>query len=301
VDPIPLTAWARPRSLLHVAERHDAGQLVAAAQTERVLRLVRETLGHAALGAYEPDRRCWAAQPTSDIDILVVTGRLVTLPEKRRLVAGLLAISAPFPPPGPERCVEITVVAQAQVRPWRYPPSFDLQYGEWLRSRFERGDRRLLQPAVNVDLTTLLTIVLLGDRPLFGPPPGALLDPALLEDCVRAMVSDIDLLMDELEHDTRNILLTLARIWQTVVTGVIARKDQAAAWALERLPPDHRHVMERARAMYLGRQPDDWTGLAAEARATAGYLSSRIRREMAGRRSGRGGHRCRLAGTSAAS
>jgi streptomycin 3"-adenylyltransferase len=180
----------------------------------------------------------------------------------------------------------VTVVAQAQARPWRYPPSFDLQYGEWLRERFEREDTLLLRPAVNVDLTTLLTIVLLGDQPLFGPPPGELLDPVLLEDCVRAMVSDIDLFMDEFENDTRNILLRLARIWQTVVTGIIDRMDRAAEWAQQRLPPAHQQLMERARAMYLGWQPDEWTGMASEARASADYMISQIQREAAGRRRG---------------
>lgn len=270
-----------------MAERYDAGQLVAAAQTDRVLRLMRETLGHDALGAYQHGSAVLGGvQPTSDIDILVITGRLATLVEKRQLVQGLMAISAPFPPPGLERCVEVTVVAQAQVRPWRYPPSFDLQYGEWLRERFERENTLLLRPAVNVDLTTLLTIVLLGDQPLFGPPPGELLDPVLLEDCVRAMVSDIDLFMDEFENDTRNILLRLARIWQTVVTGIIDRKDRAAEWAQQRLPPAHQQLMERARAMYLGWQPDEWTGMASEARASADYMISQIQREAAGRRRG---------------
>jgi Domain of unknown function (DUF4111) len=66
----------------------------------------------------------------------------------------------------------------------------------------------------------LLTIVLLGDQPLSGPPPRALLDPVLMEDCIQAMVDDIDVSMDEFEGDTRNILLRLARIWQTVVTGI---------------------------------------------------------------------------------
>jgi predicted nucleotidyltransferase len=104
---------------LRVAERYDAGQLVAAAQTDRVLRLMRETLGHDALGAYQHGSAVLGGvQPTSDIDILVITGRLATLVEKRQLVQGLMAISAPFPPPGLERCVEVTVVAQAQVRPW---------------------------------------------------------------------------------------------------------------------------------------------------------------------------------------
>ncbi len=150
------------------------------------------------------------------------------------------------------------------MRPWRYPPSFDLQYGEWLGKRFERGDSSPLQAAVNADLTTLLTIVLLGDQPLFGPPPRALLDPLLMEDCVTAMVSDIDGFMDEVEEDTRKLLLTLARSWQMVVTGLIERKDRAAAWAQERLPSEYRQLMERARAMDLGWQPDAWADLASD-------------------------------------
>jgi streptomycin 3"-adenylyltransferase len=272
---------------LHVVEQTTAWETAAAAQTEQVLRLVREIFGPDALGAYRHGSAVLGGvQSTSDVDILVVTGRLATLEEKRRLVDGLMAISAPFPPPGPERCVEVTVVAQPRVRPWRYPPSFDLQYGEWLRERFERGDRELLQTTVDPDLTTLLTIVLLGDQPLFGPPPGAVLDPVPPEDCIKAIVGNLDRLMDEFQGDPRNILLTLARIWQTVATGVIDRKDRAAEWARRRLPSAHRQVMDRARAMYLGQEPDDWPKLASEARATADHLVSRIRREAARRRPG---------------
>jgi predicted nucleotidyltransferase len=262
-----------------------AWRTTAAAQTGQVLRLVREIFGPDALGAYQHGSAVLGGtQATSDVDILVVTGRPATPAEKRRLVDGLLAISSRFPPPGPERCVEVTVVAQPQVRPWRYPPSLDLQYGEWLRERFERGDGELLRATADPDLATLLTIVLLGDRPLSGPPPGELLDPVPPEDCIRAMVDNLDRLMGEFEGDPRNILLTLARIWQTVATGVIDRKDRAAEWARQRLSPDHQRVLERARAMYLGREPDDWPGLASEARATADHLVSRIREEAARRR-----------------
>jgi streptomycin 3"-adenylyltransferase len=264
-----------------------AWRTAAAAQTGRVLGLVREIFGPDALGAYEHGSAVLGGmQPTSDVDILVVTGRPATLEEKRRLVDGLLAVSARFPPSGPERCVEVTVVAQPRVRPWRHPPSLDLQYGEWLRDRFERGEGELLQATVDPDVTTLLTIVLLGDQPLFGPPPGALLDPVPPEDCITAMVGELDKLMAEFGGDPRNILLTLARIWQTVVTSVIDRKDRAADWARGRLPPAHRQVLERARAMYLGHQPDDWPGLASDGRATVEHMVAEIRREAARRRPG---------------
>jgi aminoglycoside adenylyltransferase-like protein len=67
---------------------------------------------------------------------------------------------------------------------------------------------------------------------------------------------------------------------------VIDRKDRAAEWAQERLPPEHRQLMARARAMYLGRQPDEWTGWPSEARVGADYMISQIRRELARRRPG---------------
>jgi hypothetical protein len=92
--------------------------------------------------------------------------------------------------------------------------------------------------------------------------------------------------MDEFEGDTRNLLLRLARIWQTVVTGTIDRKDRAALWAQERLPSDYQQLMERARAMYLGWQPDKWTDWPSEARACAEFMISQIRREATRRQPG---------------
>ena len=64
--------------------------------------------------------------------------RRTTDAERRALVDGLLRISGRWPPID-RRPVELTVVVQADVRPWRYPPVMDLQFGEWLRADLERG------------------------------------------------------------------------------------------------------------------------------------------------------------------
>jgi streptomycin 3"-adenylyltransferase len=65
-------------------------------------------------------------------------------------------------------------------------------------------------------------------------------------------------LLDDLESDTRNVLLTLARVWTTLATGGIRSKDAAADWALTHLPDQHRPVLERARDGYLGRAEERW-------------------------------------------
>jgi predicted nucleotidyltransferase len=75
-----------------------AERSVAAAQTERVLRLVRKILGPDVLGAYEHGSAVLGGvQPTSDVDILMITGRLASLVEKRLLVEGLWRYRPRFP------------------------------------------------------------------------------------------------------------------------------------------------------------------------------------------------------------
>jgi streptomycin 3"-adenylyltransferase len=96
--------------------------------------------------------------------------------------------------------------------------------------------------------------------PLFGPPAAGLLDPIPPADLVRALHLEIPELLAGLEDgdDTRNSLLTLARIWFTLETGRIESKDVAAAWALERLPEASGEALGLARAAYLGEAVDTW-------------------------------------------
>ena len=60
------------------------------------------------------------------------------------------------------------------------------------------------------------------------------------------------------EDDTRNSLLTLARVWLTLETGRIEPKDVAAGWALERMPAGAGKALRRARDGYLGKADDPW-------------------------------------------
>lgn len=191
-------------------------------------------------------------------------------------MTGLLAVSGRSPEG--RRPVEVTIVAQHRVKPWRYPPSFDFQYGEWLRAEFEGGATEPWPTTTNPDLALLLTMVLQANRALFGPSAEELLEPVPAVDLTRALVESVDGLIADLEWDTRNVALTLARIWFTVDTGEIASKDAAASWALERLPPRHRDVLARARAIYLGEEQERWDDLRPRVRPYADHVAGEIRR-----------------------
>ncbi|MFB8382357.1 aminoglycoside adenylyltransferase family protein [Streptomyces rubiginosohelvolus] len=215
---------------------------------------LRETVGWAGrvlggnlIGAYlHGSSVLGGLKPASDVDVLLVSRRPMDERERRALLEGLLSISGSGDTARP---VELTVVVRSEVRPWRYPPTCDFLYGEWLRAEYEAGTVPRAEPMP--DLALLISMTLTGDSPLTGPRPAQVLDPVPHSDLVRASVAGIPELLDDLEGDTRNVLLTFARIWATLATGRIMPKDAAADWAVGQLPPEHRAVLEHARQLYL--------------------------------------------------
>jgi predicted nucleotidyltransferase len=253
-----------PRSTLDAAD---------AAQLERVVALVREVLGDEIVGAYLFGSAVLGGlRHESDLDVLAVVKRPTTLEQKQRLVQPLLLLSAR----DGHRHLELTVVVGSEIRPWRYPPHMDFQYGDWLRSDFAEGK---VEPSSteNPDLALLLAAVRLYGEPVLGPPAPDVIDVIPPEDVRTAITGEIESLAADLGSDTRNVLLTFARMWTTVLTGEIRPKDEAASWALARLPSEHRPVLELARGGYLGEGEDDWAGRDDEATAAADYMIREIR------------------------
>lgn len=231
--------------------------LVDRALADEVVGIARDVLGGAVVGAYlHGSAVLGGLRPSSDLDVLVVVARPTTDEERRAIVARLLEISGRRAYRGPARPVELTIVQASELRPWHSPPTVDLLYGEWIRDELSRGE--IPEPAPMPDLGPEIALALQGDVALFGPPPATAMDPIPPADLRRAIVAGVPSLLADLESDTRNVLLTFARIWFTLATATIGSKDQAAEWATERLPGQHRGVLNRARELYLEGADIDW-------------------------------------------
>ncbi|MEU2056608.1 aminoglycoside adenylyltransferase family protein [Streptomyces bungoensis] len=246
-------------------------------QLQKIVELTDGVLGGEVIGTYlHGSAVLGGLRPASDVDVLVVSRRRMDEEERRALVGGLLGISGSR---NNARPVELTVVVQSEVRPWRYPPVGDFLYGEWLRAEYEAG--KVPQPEQAPDLALLLSMALTGDHPLAGPRPARVLDPVPHTDLVRASAAGIPGLLDGLDGDTRNAVLTFARIWATLATGRILPKDTAADWAVGRLPPEHRPVLEHARHLYLNcrYEEESWSdALRAGVRPCVDHVLAEIER-----------------------
>jgi streptomycin 3"-adenylyltransferase len=244
-------------------------------QAHRAAAIVRETLRDAVIGVYLHGSAVEGGlRHRSDVDVLAVTRRPSTRDERRSMIAQLLPISGWHATDGPARSIELTIIVQDQVRPWRYPPVLDLQYGDWWRAEYGRDEEPWTSPSP--DLAIVLTAARASGRALFGPPIAEVLDAVAIADLRRAVLDAMPSLIADVEGDEANVVLTFCRMWLTMVTGAIKPKDVAADWAVERLPPEHGEVVARARGVYLGESADDWEDLSDEVRVCVDALRREV-------------------------
>ena len=130
------------------------------------------------------------------------------------------------------------------------------------------------------DLALLITQVLLASKTLFGDDANQLLCRVPYKDFMIATTDALQNLMSELYSDTRNVLLTLARIWSTVMTDAIRSKPTAADWAIDRLPEQYHPVMQRAKAICSGVEKENWDDLEELLKPCADFIIGQINNKV---------------------
>ena len=242
--------------------------------------LLKMILGPDLLGIYlYGSSLVGGLQKYSDIDLFAVTNRATTSEEKAKLIDSLLQSSGIYMKSS-KRPLEITLVQKRMINPWQYPPHFDFQYGEYLRDSFEKG---IIEPWENYempDLAVLVTQVLLKCETLWGLKPSQLLVEVPYHDFMKAMLHDVNRLTADLEHDTRNVLLTFARIWSTLETDTIRSKPAAADWVINHLPESHQPVMKLAKSICIGIENEYWDDIKVLIKPCADFMVDKINAQI---------------------
>jgi streptomycin 3"-adenylyltransferase len=115
---------------------------------------------------------------------------------------------------------------------------------------------------------------------LFGNDASEVLAEVPMSDVRTAMKDCLPSLIEWLKGDERNVILTFARIWVTVVTGKILPKDKAASWAMSRLPEEQVNLLDMAGKAYRGECEDNWDGLYTEALNLVVHMKKEIENNL---------------------
>lgn len=249
-------------------------------QIDQCVTLLKDVLDKDLLGVYlYGSAVIGGLQKYSDLDLFVVSDRSTTYREKTKLVANLLTISGIYTLSS-KRPIELTLVVKSAVNPWHFPPKFDFQYGDWLRREFESGKIEPWQTKEMPDIAILITQVLLANKTIWGENPQRLLSKVPYQDFIHATIEALDGLMADLHSDTRNVLLTLARIWCTLKTDQIRSKPAAATWATRHLPKEYQLVMKRAKAICIGEENEHWNEIEKLTQPCAQFLITQISKQI---------------------
>ena len=228
-------------------------------EAEQVQLVVREVLGKSVSGIYLFGSAIMGGlRSDSDVDVLVLVKESLTFENRQMLVNRLLKVSGKVGNAHSIRPLELTIIKLSDVVPWHYPPRAEFVYGEWLREEYKKGVYP--ESAYDPDLTIVLKKVIDHSIPMYGDKAVDIFEPITITDIRRAIRESLPGLLEGFKGDERNAMLTLARMWLTVTTGVIVSKDKAAEWAIKQLPKEFASVLNEARLGYLGKIDDNWFG-----------------------------------------
>jgi predicted nucleotidyltransferase len=224
--------------------------------------------GSLAMGCFNPDR--------SDIDLLVVTNRAMSIETKRQIIQLLLHSSmAPDP-------IEISFLLEQQVHSFQHPLPFDLHYSEAWRERYQRelanGSWRKWNDTIrtDVDLAAHFTIVLNRGICLLGKPVKEVFPPVPTRYYIASIVGDFADARDARSTKPFYFILNACRVYAYLLDGSIYSKDEGGAWGLLTLPGEYHNVIAQALDTYRGSRNDELFDLAALDRFAA-YMDERIK------------------------
>lgn len=193
--------------------------------------------GSLAMGGFNPK--------SSDIDILVVSNKSLTVKTKRELAKLLLASSNnPFP-------LELSVLTIKHLRDWKHPCPFDFHYSEWWRAGYEKdlvkGTSHYLNDEIKTDPDLAAHITILNHRGICieGNPIMEVFPSVPRSDYLSSIMGDFQDCLEGIEEDPIYCTLNLLRVLWYINDDVISSKQEAGNWGIVALPLDVRYTIQK--------------------------------------------------------
>lgn len=214
-----------------------------------ILAFFRQTLGGDLTGFYlhgSITMDCF--NPTaSDIDFLTVTGRKLTVPQKKDIIAFLQRID------NGEASPEMSIVTADSLRNLVFPSPFELHYSRTTRDVYTAGKLTWEEQRFDTDLVSHYMAVRERGICLHGKPIEEVFPEVPQEMFIAFLVHDLHWIRQEgLTLPLPYVILNPCRALAYVNEGKFMSKREGGEWALHHLPPYYTDLIEKALNAYSG-------------------------------------------------
>jgi hypothetical protein len=183
----------------------------------------------------------------SDLDLLVRVRNGLSPDDERRLIELFMEVSGK---PSP---VEVSVLSDADLFPWRYPTPYSMHFSEDWRSRLECGqgqpdDRR------DPDLAAHITVLRTRGIVLSGEEIASMFPEVPADDYLDSLLRDVDWARERASIQPVYAVLNLPRVLRFLTDGAVISKCEAGEWAMGQVqvPCDDQPVLDAALRYYRG-------------------------------------------------
>ncbi|WP_318246218.1 aminoglycoside adenylyltransferase domain-containing protein [Bacillus sp. PS06] len=186
--------------------------------------------GSLAMGGFNPQ--------SSDIDIIIVTRKLLTVEAKVSLAQLLLRISNnPYP-------IEISFLNIEHLKKWEHPLSYDFHYSEYWRTRYEVdmavGTKQYMNNGQQTDPDLAAHITIINHRGICveGIPITEVFPSVPRADYISSIMGDYSDCLTNIEIEPIYCTLNLIRVYWYLKEDVISSKYEAGIWGASTFPAE---------------------------------------------------------------
>lgn len=202
--------------------------------------------GSLAMGCFNPRQ--------SDLDLLVVTARPLSPEAKPQLGRLMLAAS------GAPHAVELSVLSQSDLEPWKHPAGFSFHYSETWRDETQQqlsGTWRLWEGhPTDPDLAAHVAVTKRRGIHLHGAPIAQVFPVVPREDLLASVLLDVHGALGALGASPVYGALNACRALAYVREGLLLSKHEGGLWALAAVPDPVRPTVKTALNAYATRDED---------------------------------------------
>ena len=208
----------------------------------------------------------------SDVDVIVVVNRPLTMDEKRAYLKKILSLNTK----APEKGIEMSVVLKRDMNPFCHPAPFEMHFSNaHLENYIKNPDETLRRmTGTDRDLAAHVAIINHYGKTLFGEEKEKVFSKVKHEDYLDALLYDLENAREDILENPMYVTFSLCRVLAYVLDGRALSKKEGGEWALGHVEDKyHGMIKDALRAYETDEEMRAESDIAAE---FSGYMLSRI-------------------------